>query len=65
MPKNYKEVQEWALHRGGGEEHGRLQGALGGGGVEVQAGAAEQQHCRAGVGADTGWGRCQFIHWLI
>ena len=32
-------MQSGALHRSGGEEQGCLQGALGGGGEEVQAGA--------------------------
>ena len=32
-------MQAGALHRGGGEEQGRLQGALRGGGEEMQAGA--------------------------
>ena len=48
------EVQAGALHEGGWEEQGRLQGALGGGGVEVQAGAlneggGEEQGCLQGA----------------
>ena len=43
-------MQAGALHRSGGEEQGCLQGALGGGGEEVQAGAlhrggGEEQGC--------------------
>jgi len=43
-------VQAWALHEGGEEEQGCLQGALGGGGEEVQAGVlhgggVEEQGC--------------------